>query len=1142
MKTATTRERLLASTFICGAAALTLGLSPAYAQAGAQGTPVTPRDQPAPVAGVAQPNSDDRNQNTPDEAEAQDEVQPTEGSEVEAVVVTGSRIRRDPTNAPTPLIQLNREEVIQSGEANVVDYLADIPALSDSQVPEDTTGASLGAGGLSLLSLRRLGVQRTLVLVDGRRHPGAAYYAPSAVDIDTIPRLLIENIEIITGGSSAIYGADAVAGVVNFILRRDFEGLEVDTSYAQINQDGQSSQRVSALIGHNFLDNRLNLYATAEWDRQDEVFVNDLDWQRRECALVQNDLDPTPSDPDGILDVVPVCGLGTLNRPTGGVLSLARGLQPSPATDPDLPATACNQTAAGAPSAFNPRVFPQATCFLIDPGFTYSFNSAGQPHPTNFGTYRVPAGASRTLVVGSPDAVPLSTNTDSILPPTEAWRFQTGANFDITDAIQLFGEVKYATETFESSFQPAFFNVGIRPFGATDTTTFTALNAFDIGLDNAYLDPALRATIQANQRATYDLRTTVNGQPNPNYGQQTGTVADPRALFLTFADELGGRPQINDREAARAVIGLRGDRDTLFGLINDFSWEIGYTYGQVEDHNQEPRTIDAERYAYAADAVRDVNNVTGRGANSIVCRVQLQAAQNGSVSIPTLGVTYGPNDPAVRDCVPIRIFGGGIGSGSISPEAMNYIITEQSSRNKFTQQDALAFASGELWDLWGAGPIGIAIGAEYREESVEGEFDSPMEDENDPNYRSLLFANLSPDFPRVEFNVKEVFGEIRIPILRDLPLAETLEISGAYRYSDYSTAVDKSESYNVQASWRPVRDILFRATYGRAVRAPNLVELFSPPSQTFLQITDPCSRPVIDTTANAQLRANRIANCAAQGVPADYVDPNPGSSNSGFGGSNPNLQEEVADSYTASVVLTPRFIPRFSMVLDWFDINIKQAITSVSLANILAGCYDIAVPAPGLCAALTRDPQTFEITNFVFGPVNFAGLRARGIDFAARYRIDLADMPFLDGDLGRLDFSLRGTYSIRRQDFVNPIAPDIATEIDATVRNPRVRYLFGTTWSWRDLGLTWEVDWQSSQEITDLRNALSDPDNRDPALRSTGAFTTHDFSARYDVNENIRLRAGVINAFDAEPNVQTGQVETFDLFGRRFYLGLTYRR
>jgi len=211
----------------------------------------------------------------PNAAHAQEE----QVSQVDEIVVTGSRIRRSPTNSPTPLIQIGQEELMQSGQVNVIDFLADIPALSTSVVPEDTTGSNLNDGGLSLLSLRGLGSVRTLTLVDGRRHVGSTPGGLS-VDVDTIPRLLVANTEVITGGAAAVYGADAVSGVVNFVLRKDFDGLEIDGSIAEINQDHQLSQRLSVLWGQNLLNDRLNYYVSGEYQRSDEVLDADVDWRR----------------------------------------------------------------------------------------------------------------------------------------------------------------------------------------------------------------------------------------------------------------------------------------------------------------------------------------------------------------------------------------------------------------------------------------------------------------------------------------------------------------------------------------------------------------------------------------------------------------------------------------------------------------------------------------------------------------------------------------------------------------------------------------------------------------------------------------------------------------------------------------------
>jgi outer membrane receptor protein involved in Fe transport len=285
------RKHLLASTIFTTAIAI--------------GAPALAQTQPAPAAG------------------AQDDT-----TQVEEVVVTGSRIRRDATNAPTPLIQVSQDQLLTTGQSTVIDYLATIPALSNSVVPSDTTGSGLGDGGLSLPNLRSLGSNRTLTLVDGRRHVGSSGGSLS-VDIDTIPRLLIENIEIVTGGAASVYGADAVSGVLNFILKKNFEGLEIDANYGQINEDGQANRRVSALIGKNFFDDRLNVYAHAEYEKIDEVTSLDIDWLRRAPVRIGVDADPTNARDDGILDARLFTGVVRIDNPRWGQTTLVNVQQPS---------------------------------------------------------------------------------------------------------------------------------------------------------------------------------------------------------------------------------------------------------------------------------------------------------------------------------------------------------------------------------------------------------------------------------------------------------------------------------------------------------------------------------------------------------------------------------------------------------------------------------------------------------------------------------------------------------------------------------------------------------------------------------------------------------------------------------------------
>jgi outer membrane receptor protein involved in Fe transport len=1040
----------------------------------------------------------------------------------EEIIVTGSRIRRDPATAPTPLINVGREELLDSGEPNLIDYLADIPALTASVVPEDTTGAVLGATGLSLLDLRNLGNDRTLVLVDGRRHVGSGQGFPN-VDVDTIPRLLINNVEIITGGASSIYGADAVAGVVNFILRKDFDGFEADASYAEVAEGGAGYHtRLSALWGKNALNGRINIYASLEYDASDEIFDRDLDVFAQSAAILNTDSDAAGVPDDGDFDNIAISGAVSLSRPRGGILTIAHPTAPSPASDPDVLAQACNP---------NTNPFSIA-CFQINPGFSFLFQPDGTAFEPNYGTFRDGNGAPRTTLIGG-DGDPLWTFNDSRLPEAEAYRFQSGVTVEVVEGVEVFGELKYVEEHGLYNFQPAFFDIQIRQRTDPNETlgiVGPALNNLTLGLDNAFLDPSVRALILGNEYVPLNA----SGLPVascPNAADDPPPCPDPRAQLRLFTADLGARPQDNTREMTRAVFGIRGEAET-FAFLKNASWEIGYTYGVVEDENREFETVDAHRLGLSLDAVVDTLGEAGP-AGQIVCQVQLLAARGVPIPDDALGGIMSPTDPRVTECIPSSPFG----EGGMTP-ARDYVLFDQLTTNKDEQEDFLAFTSGELWDFWGAGPLGMALGYEWRKETFTGAFFPP-------DVPGIFFANLLDDFPSESFDVTEWFGELRVPILKDLPFAQSIEFSGAYRFSDYSTGFE-SETWSTQGSWQISQDVRVRGTYGRSIRAPALGDLFAPQSQTFLQLNDNCSAPVIAATADPVLRGRRIDNCAALGIPATYVDPNPTSTNSGFTGGNPNLEPEEADTWTASIALTPRFIPDLTLVFDYYDIDIDNVIQTLSLQQIMNNCVDGPSLNPSACALLTRDPTTFEVVNFLVGPVNFVRRQVRGLDFSGTYHIPLSD--WFKSDIGSLDISARGSYLIQRKNFTNPTDPTAGTRIDSIctggVCNNRVRVATRVTWDLDKIAFIWETDWQSAGELFDETVLLANPDDRPAELLDTGSFTQHDFAVRWDVTDQARLRFGVVNAFDEQPSIQSispAVFDQFDLFGRRFFVGLTYR-
>nr|WP_303657346.1 TonB-dependent receptor [Asticcacaulis aquaticus] len=1039
---------------------------------------------------------------------------------VQEVIVTGSRIRRNVANAPAPLIQITQEDILQSGQPNIIDQLADIPALTGSYVPEDTTGSNLNDGGLSLLNLRQLGSGRTLVLVDGKRHVGAQQ-GSLAVDVDTIPRLLIERIELITGGQSAMYGADAVSGVVNYIMKDDFEGLIVDGNLSQINQGGQSQKRISALWGKNFFDNRLNVYGSYEHEENDEVKDSDVDWRRRACGLYAMDADVNAGTPDGVYDNQLLCGVRNFSRPYTGLLVVASGLQTSPASDPDIAAslTACTPPATSATNKFPTTAASNTNCFFANEKNAYVFSATGAARLLDIGSSRVEVGGPRSNAIGG-DGLNIGTefSQGSRIPQSNANRLQGGFNFKVNDYVTAYGEAKYVKEETYDDGQGSFFNIGLYNVPANSMPQWTpATSSFNIGLDNAYLDPAVRTIIQNNLLKTYDKDGNL---------VSTSTTVDARAMFTNFGPL---RNQLNFREAKRYVLGAKGQADE-FLFAKDIAWEASYVYGELKNENHE-RGLDVERYRMGADAVVDTAGKVHGKPGEIVCRSQLLAANGYAIADPYRGGNVSPTDPKVTGCVPFNIFG----NGQNDPAARAYYDAEIQVSHTNKQQHFLAYGSGNLWDFWGAGPIGAAMGVEWRKEEAEGK------GRTGPTGDRILFLNTGADFPYSHYEVKEAFAELQLPLLKNLPFVKSLEFSGAARTSDYTT-VGKVDTWSTQFMWEINDEYKIRGTRGKAVRVPTLSENFSLQSQTFASITDPCDAVVISNTTDPKTKENRIKNCAALGIPAGtsitYT-----STVGGFNGGNPFLKPETSVSRTLSFIAQPKFLPRTTFVFDWYNIEIRNAIASVTAQTLANQCVGGDVLNSNACGLIARDPTNYRINWFLQGSLNYAKLETQGMDFTVTYRQPLDSV--FGKNLGQLNFSLRGNYEQWNREYTNIDAPLAQTDYTQSVGAPQLRFATNVAWRFKpDLSFFWNMDFQSSQEIADIDLLRSDSDNREYKFLTTGDYIQHDFSVRWDIKDNLLLRAGIVNAFDADPVDWLGQTtaDNFDLFGRRFYVGFQYKR
>ncbi|KQY70094.1 MULTISPECIES: TonB-dependent receptor domain-containing protein [unclassified Brevundimonas] len=1108
------RNRLLASTVLAGVMAMSA--APVWAQT----APATPQDA-SPLPGVTV-------------TEAQDDA----STQLDEVVVTGSRIRRDPVNAPTPLIQVTREELLTTGQSTVIDYLATIPALANSQVPSDTTGV-LGIGGLSFANLRSLGAGRTLTLVDGRRHVGSQG-GSLAVDVDTIPRLLIQDVEIITGGASSVYGADAVSGVLNFVLRKDFEGLEIDANYGMINQDGEASKRISALLGHNFFDDRLNLYAFAEYEQLDPVNSMDIDWLRDSAGLIGVDADPAAARMDGVLDNQIFRNYVTLQRPRWGQTTLGNNQQASPLNDPDVPYQTCN--IAG--------FVTSTVCYSVQPGKTFVFDGT-TARAADFGQRIGATGANRPNNIGGDGDNPAEFSTITRVPESESQRYQVGANFRLTENVRAFAEAKYVNEDTVFASQPDFYDFIIRDgiVGPNEVQPAYGFNIFGVSLaDNAFLPANLRTAIQTNTITIYGTPTATTP------GAVLGVAPAPFARHTLFGED---RSQISNRELQRYVVGLEGDFEQI-GFIKNIDWSLSYTYGQVDVTETETGT-DVVRVQLASDAVRDTAGLLGT-PGAIVCRSRLIAATPGGV---VDDYWFGNADlrdgavgaEAVAECRPLNIFG----RGNQSQEARDYINASITYTERNEQEDAIATVAGQLWDFWGAGPIGVALGLEHRREYTE----AIGRDAGAAG--RVLFLNGGPDFPGAEYKSDEGFAELSLPLFRDSWLGEYAELSGSYRYFDYTTA-GHGDVYGVNLIYRPIQDITFKTSFNTSFRAPDLGENFSPLGETFANgFVDPCA------TANiilqpADIRANRVANCTAlaaqQGRTFDFNgntatntdDFNPIYSGgvSGVTGGNPFLTPEQSESFTFSTVLQPRFIPNFSLVLDYYEIEITDVIAFISAQTAANNCVNGAALNASACSVIFRNnpgipfglgaPANDPIGGFIEGAGNYAALTTRGLDFTARYRLDLEEMT--GRDWGRLDYKIAGSWLIEQENFLDPANPNAFTSSRGNLFYPNVRFTSSLTYTPNDVwSVNWTADWQSANNIARNRDQVVNIENRESQYYDTGNFTRHDFTLRYNVNDTLSMRAGVVNAFDAEQSPALGQTlySNFDPYGRRFFIGLNYR-
>ena len=1029
---------------------------------------------------------------------AQESKVSSQAEEEKAIVVTGSRIARPELESAAPVTTISSDTLTLSGNTGAGDIIQYIPALFSS-VSSDLSATRGGALGGTSLNLRDLGAVRTLVLVNGRRHV-ASSAGTAIVDVETIPTALIDRVDVLTGGASSVYGSDAVSGVVNYILKRNLDGLVLDAQ-AGISERGDAGDYyMSGAYGNNFADGRGNISIAAQYNRSNAISYGDRDYLRDGQRL---DDDANPALRFQAADLTPaLVAAGAFL----GQTILRRGAPRYAITPQALADRARN----AAPRAFLPsRNFSISSALGLvgfdadgdfvadDPGTDFDRNGVNDCDQTynfvntGFGCYVTENGRVRPfrdgLIAGfansfGGDGIRVFLDRENVVPSVEQFNVNLNLNYEFSPAFKPFIESKFVRTK------------------ASDVNNVNSFNdTIPIRLDNPFIPTELRSAIDTYYRA--------NPGANP---------ADGQIIISRDNTDFGANRRKVERDTYRIVGGVEGN------LGGTWNYEASLNYGKTKETTTDENRRLEDRFYAAVDAVRDRNG-------NIVCRSSLNAGVIPGTS-PFPGYDADPDGDGIFEpntfrpddgtCKPINLFG----FGAPSEAAVAFVNPSSTDRSTLQQFVAQAFISGTtegFFTLPGGAP-GIVVGAEYRKEKSNFEVD--------PFDQAGFFYESGTQPEKGSYAVKEAFGELELPLLADQPFAQLLTLKGSARYSDYSLAnVGGVFTWAVDGVYKPVDDLTLRASYSRAVRAPNITNLFSPTTPATFRPIDPCDAAQITRGPNPAIRE---ANCRADGIPSGFTDPLTARI-SGLTGGNPELEEEKSKSLTVGAVLMPTFLPGFTATVDYWEYDISNAIANVSADEIASGCYDSPdFPDNTFCALFTRNrtagPTFLGFNSFRNSPVNFARFQSRGIDFQARYRFPLGS------DAGNITARIAGTYLLRNTTFTSVTDPNSEDDFIGEAQRPEVAFSTGLAWDKDAFRIEWETFWQSKQYYQGVEaedpSGFAEP-NRD------GSFCSHDVSVSYKINDDFTLRGGVNNLTDERP-FKAEAAYPISAIGRNFFVGI----
>lgn len=673
----------------------------------------------------------------------------------------------------------------------------------------------------------------------------------------------------------------------------------------------------------------------------------------------------------------------------------------------------------------------------------------------------VPGGGTGSVIFqNGGDGLSLSDFTQ-LYNDIERYNATSFLKYDLTDSVTVKAEGWFSrTKATEVVNQP-FFNSSA--FGGLPADGYGDVNSGPIPvlIDNPFLTDATRNSIGAALDVLHD--GDGDGAADATIDTDGDGVADAVGFWRggPLIGVVGDFPNHTKRDMVRGVLGLEGELD-LRG--RNYFWDAYLTYGRTEAEDSHLDIVQT-RFEQAIQVVTDTDG-------------------NPACADPSDG------------CVPLNVV------GTPTPEAVDYVSELVTDRVTITQRVFSANISGDVFDL-PAGALAAAGGFSYREESAA--FDPNDLAQNGFTRNTLVAID-------GEFNTTEFYAETVVPLLGgdlDTPLVKSLEFEGAMRFVDNSVA-GQDTTWTAGLRYRPVDDIELRGNVTESIRAPSITELFTPESTIFVFASDPCDERFID---QGNVPSTRAANCAADGITQPFQSFIVNASQQATLSGNPELDSEIAESLTYGVVLRPRFLENFTMSVDWFDIEITNAIENLVATDILNACYDSsAFPAESSCELFTRDAAG-QISSLQTGFVNVGLVEFKALQTSMSYFTEL-------GSLGDLNVTLNHLFTEEQRE--TPGSGN-TVELDGQIGRSKHRVTASATWSRGDWSVFNQFRWLDGAMFNNADDEFS------RTVPGVPSWFVMDTSIRYALNDNVELQLTIDNLLDREmpyPAAASGFGET----------------